>query len=386
MKKQTLVVPLQVILVSLLAITVAYLMGPRRFITGGDTAYYLTMAYGETVEAPYAYRVLVPSIVRILPLSLDLGFFVVTYASTFGVLVIMYRLLRELGVSHVSSIITVVLMNFSYPIAFYLSNWGYVDPLANLFFVIGLLFIYMRKNLIASGVLMMGVFAKETLLILLPLLFMSALRQEGGNEVRNLFHALILCLVPLCSFLLILVFISPAEGVRDVHSFDDWIRLWQYIWSYNVGEFGLIPRVARELLRSYGFFWIIAGFGILLGKETRPYSFYLISAGFALWSVATDWSRMLGIVFPGVFIPTAIFVDRMQKTTTSTRLAIALIALAIVQSYLSQVTYRELDRLGKMGLIMGIGLVFLAGTLVSGWGYYSLLAGRDDPFQNVDPA
>ncbi|MFX0203971.1 MAG: hypothetical protein ACFFCW_48355 [Candidatus Hodarchaeota archaeon] len=76
----------------------------------------------------------------------------------------------------------------------------------------------------------------------------------------------------------------------------------------------------------------------------------------------------------------------LHYPTTSTRLAIALIALAIVQSYLSQITYRELDRLGKMGLIMGIGLVFLAGTLVSGWGYYSLLAGRDDPFQNVGPA
>src|SRR6185503_19149119 len=92
---------------------------------------------------------------------------------------------------------------------------------------------------------------------------------------------------------------------------------------------------AGVLLRSYGFFWITA----LLGwRETRAWRgvvLYLLLASVALCAAATDWARMLGFGFVGVFLPTAVFLDDVDRGGRGLAWLALLLTIAIVQCWLT---------------------------------------------------
>jgi len=378
-KKKSTLDTMQVLLVSLFAVALCYGIWPKKLISEDYDAHaYLNMAYGKSSIAPFVYRVLGPKIVNVMPFPPELGFIILTYSSTLGILLLSYRLLRELGIPHISSMLTVFFMAFSYPIVFYLSRWGRIDPLSNLFFVFGLLLIYKRRTLFASVTIAIGVFAKETLIILLPLLLLTIMKQKGENRFNKLLYAIALCLTPLACLLMLQKFITPVDSdFFSIHGIDDLKRLLHFVWSGNVEDIGFFVRAIRELLRAYGFFWVPAFFGLLIQREMRAYCLYLIGVGFALCTIATDWSRMLGMIFPGVFIPVGVFVEKVRQTRASKHVLSFLVPLAVLQSYLSLLEYRPLSQMWKTGLIVGILSVFVAGTIVSVWGYRSILSERE---------
>src|SRR5262245_3541438 len=77
------------VFVSLLVLLIGYVIGPRSF-RAGDTSHYIAMIERESVEAPFAYRILVPEIIKLMPLDHETSFFLITYVSSFGTLIILF--------------------------------------------------------------------------------------------------------------------------------------------------------------------------------------------------------------------------------------------------------------------------------------------------------
>ncbi len=352
-----------------LAMAVVFLLGPRQLMTG-DTTHYLAMVRGELAPSPFAYRLLTPTLVAALPGSPGLGFFLVAYAATFGTLVVMYRIFRHLGISTQAATATSVFLCLSYPLANYLSRWGRIDPLANLLFALALLWILERRFLLASLIVTVGVLGKETLLFLLPLLFIYRAR-EGLFRPRALLAGAALCLLPMVAFLGVRQSVQVEAGSFTVEAVGDMGRVLDEVWSYNVDQFGLPKRLARDLTKSYGFFWALAGLGLLIDRRLRLECLYLIAIGFALCLVATDWARMLGTGFPGVFIPVALFVERLHQGPRWWPLLAGFLALGTAQCYLSLLVYRDLERAGQLAMVATGVLVTVAGAGLAAWALYS---------------
>ena len=83
------------------------------------------------------------------------------------------------------------------------------------------------------------------------------------------------------------------------------------------------------------------------------------------------------MVFPGVFIHVGVFVEKVRQTKASKHVFTSLVPLVVLQSYLSLLEYKPLSQLEKTGLIIGILSVFVAGTIVSVWGYRFVLSERE---------
>lgn len=354
----------------MLTLALVYAIGPRDFMTG-DTTHYLAMVRGETAPAPFAYRLLTPGLVKLIPGPPGFGFFLIAYLATLGTLWVMFRLLRHLDISRTAAITTCVCLGFSYPLANYLGRWGRIDPLANLLFILALSWILRRKLLPAVGVMTIGILAKETLILLLPILFWQRIRGQA-TEPKAWLAAGTLCLLPIASLIAVRSTIDVADGSFTMSSPADMPRIMDEVWSYNVDQFGFPKRVARDLTKSYGFFWVLAGLALLAGRRLRReglalISLYLIAIGFALCFVATDWARMLGTGYPGVFIPVAFFFDRVARRPSGNALLVGFIALSLLQCYLSLLIYRDLDRTGQMAMVVTEILVVMVGASLAVW-------------------
>lgn len=353
------------------AMLAVFLLGPRELMTG-DTTHYLAMVRGESAPSPFAYRLLTPAIVAGLPGSPGLGFFLVAYAATFATLWVTYRIFRHLGISARAATVTCVFLCLSYPVANYLSRWGRIDPLANLLFALGLLWILERRFVAASLLVTVGVLGKETILLLLPILFVDRLR-SGPVNARSLLAAAGLCLLPIAAFVGVRQTVEVSAGSFTVERIDDVDLVLEQVWAYNVDQFGLSKRIARDLTKSYGFFWAMAALGLWIDRRWRLTCLYLIAAGFGLCLVATDWARMLGTGFPGIFIPVAYVAGRLEESPRWRSWMGGFLALALVQCYVSLLVYRDLPRGEQLAMVAAGAAATLAGAGLAAWAYFSQL-------------
>jgi hypothetical protein len=334
--------------------TIAYSFGPKRLHIG-ISHNYVAMARGETERAPFAFRILVPSLVGALPLPPEQGFFVMTYVSTLGLLLAMYALLRRCGVSPAAAGLTVMLLCFSYPVAYYLGIWGLVDPLPHLLAVVAMHCVTRGWLLAATVVIFVASLAKETALLLVPLLGVEAFRRSG-----SVITAAFLALVPIAGYVLVRHSIAFVPGPYDIASIRDLERHIAREVLSNVREHGWPARIVREVLRSYSFFWILAILGWKHARALKAHTVYLVACGFALCVVANDWSRMLGYGFIGIFLLVGYYLDTIPRRHFWPSAA-AFIGLAILQGYLALLGYHRLSVQAQIALVAGSVLVFAAG-------------------------
>jgi hypothetical protein len=339
-----------------------------------DTVNYLHLAQGRTVGQPFCGRLLVPGLVRLLPLPPHAGFFLITYASLAGFLWCVHRLLRRLEVPPLSAAAVPLLLLTSYPVGFYLFNWGTIDATMHFLGAAFLLAVLLGRRLLAAALLLAAVFTKETGILLAPLLVLAAPEPGPLLGARRLLRAAWAAAPALLLFLAIRAWAPRVPTAYDVHGLADFATLVRSIWDYNCAETGVAPRLAREFLRSYGFFWSLAAAGLLLARRTRLTLtwLYLIACGFLLCLVATDWSRMLGFGALGVFVPLALFLARVEQAGRC-RLVGLITALGCLQGYLSLIGYAEVPPELRPALLAAIAGVFLAGSLAGAWAAWAVL-------------
>jgi len=145
-----------------------------RFAQGGDHLSYYAMAAdpSEKIWAPFCYRILVPGLVRILPFSVESGFFLQTLIFLWSSGMVLFLVLRELGENRFFAWLGVVLFfGLNWAGKFTIWDFWLTDP-ALFFFGITAFYATLKNHIgVLVLVITMGVLAKEAMLFTLPLYY-----------------------------------------------------------------------------------------------------------------------------------------------------------------------------------------------------------------------
>jgi hypothetical protein len=239
-------------------------------LPGFDAHAYAAMAENPAVftVAPWGYRLLTPWLVHQFRPRDRLGaFHVITLVSLWLAAGLLFLFLRRLGNGEWLSIVAVAAFALSPPVLAAVRMPVMVDPLALLLCVTFLLAVQEGADaLVCAALLALGVLAKETTLLLLPLVFLARSEREGGAR------ALAWALVASAPALAILGYQrlvwtpqirSTAFGwslatARDTATLviNDWPDVWRRMLLSGLlplACLGALRRKARPFLGRYGY-------------------------------------------------------------------------------------------------------------------------------------
>ncbi len=247
--------------------------------TGSDAVHYFFMSENPSnmsdVKPPFKYRVLTPLLVSAIKSATNLptwrAFYVLNYFALFFSSVILYLFLRRLKFNEVLSLIGVSIFLSNYIIVG-LSVF-LVDPLFFLFYIAGIYFILKKKFRYTLLCLIVGIFNKETILLLIP-------------------YYLVIRFSPYIAYTLFSIFIPYFLWFRKYVAYTSYLE-------------ELITNPIRKIIyaaTSFSLLWILAPFGY---KNANPFikkSVFFLPFVFSLWLLATNLDRMTFLSFP-VLIP-----------------------------------------------------------------------------------
>jgi hypothetical protein len=261
-----------------------------------DAYVYVAMAERPAVfsVAPWGYRLLAPVLADCLPgMSPVRGFYVLAWILLLGTGALLYRLLIRLGNGEWASLLGVSLFVFSGPVSEALAYPFVADPVCVFLLVAFLLALEAGASLGVLALLaLLGAFAKEILLAVLPLLFVRA--HVGASGLRAWRRGLLAALPALVVTIALRGFWTPYLGgesrsfpaVNVGHALDLIASSWRaWWWPALVG--GLVPiaalgalrRAARPFLLRYGYLLLVYGAlpfaaGVYVGTPERPRDFF----------------------------------------------------------------------------------------------------------------
>jgi len=234
---------------------------------GLDAHIYLAMAEAPTVFTmpPYAYRLGVPLLAHVLPFSLEVNFFLLTWLGLFAAMLLGYVFFRQVGYGHGLALLGSSFVGAAPEVTVYLGNHFLVDPFALAMMMAVLVAI--EKGLsdgLTALLLLLASLCKESAFFVIPVLY---LRLAGPRLVdRRAAGRTILIAAPAVLAALTLRFawggafeafpyLSPWEGRRQ-----PWygsIEAYRAVWS---GLFGYLALLAiangfserwRDFVRCY---------------------------------------------------------------------------------------------------------------------------------------
>ena len=183
----------------------------------GDMQWYLRIAEAAPnidpgMRQPFAFRLLGPYLVGLLPVPEPAGFRVMTIASAFGLVLLYYYLLRYIGLSSfisLTSVILVTLNRYTFGKTVW-SNFLVGDFLALIFIMIMFLAMWKGRWTVFGITLVLGAMTRETTMLLVPVaLFYIWERKELSTKWRKV---LLACIPGLLTLLLIRLFVPISEG------------------------------------------------------------------------------------------------------------------------------------------------------------------------------
>lgn len=168
----------------------------------GDHHIYLFMAehpVGQLHLAPWGWRILGPGTVRVLPVTDQLGFQVVTFASLCVAATCVHQICRALGFDRRLAFAGLLLfVALSFATKFAMFDFWLTDPLAFAFLGLAVLFAVEQRVFPFACCLAVGVLAKESVVFAAPLLYtFGADEALDGRAARRALLATIPALVVL---------------------------------------------------------------------------------------------------------------------------------------------------------------------------------------------
>jgi uncharacterized membrane protein len=239
---------------------------------GFDLHYYRTIAIAsphlsKDASAPYAYRLLGPYIVGLLPLPDPLAFRLVDSIACLALVILFYRLLVGQGITSRVAFVAVLLFACN-RYFFGLLIWDPFqidDVLAMVCLVVSLMFLFRRRWVGFALCFALGCVTREAVMILIPVSFLY-LWEEGA--LRHEYKKWIAAIVPaLAVFILVRMFVYAddvrmgitgilpyyqmkfGESAVNAYSKHAWFR--RLIWSFM--PFTPLPFVFPRTTIS--FFW-----------------------------------------------------------------------------------------------------------------------------------
>jgi hypothetical protein len=250
-------------LVALNAAVVANALGfvhkPRRVLET-DHYYYLAMAEragaggssDQARTAPYCWRVLTPALAAQLTrlgFSLDQAFYLLTNVFLCGFLLAVVAYLRVVGCSERESWLGVALVGLMQgAVRWYEYQYWMSDPLALFLVCSGLLLAELGRERALGAVCVLGVLARESVLLALVYYGVRWLKRAGLR--RALIRTVALSAAPLATLMLLRVWITPIPGPRLVRVLQEILRVrvdllfTNQLYLATVGTFGVLLPLA----------------------------------------------------------------------------------------------------------------------------------------------
>jgi hypothetical protein len=309
---------LWVALICLLVLIAADALLRHESGVGGDEPFYERMATDPDGphNFPYAYRIVVPWVVHVLPFSHVVSFTLLAWLGIAGSAAALYALMREFEVGHRLAATLAIGFALSPTLLVVLLRHGRsIDPASILVMTLGCLVIVRRQKLALAATLLVGVGIRESTLFLIPLAYaVWARRAVDRDALRD---------VALVSALPVAAYIVLRASIDAVGR--------QYIPGYT-GPF-LKARVdvvrtalsghtlaieLRRLAYTYGPLWLAAPFALRNLQFARQ-GLVLVALCCVSMTFAFDWGRIVFLAAPVVYVAAA------HTVRDRRRLALALV-------------------------------------------------------------
>ena len=241
------------------------------------------------IAKPFAYRILGPYIVGLLPIPETIGFYILSIVFSICLSFQFYYLLRYIGLSTTITTVTVALFLFN-KYLFGITIWNYfqVNDLLTLNFILIMFLSIWRNQWIVFGVtLVLGAITKEVSMLMIPIAFIYMLEKK---ELSTKWKKVVVAIIPsLIIFIFIRVHISTTGGESLLVMF--------YRYSQNVYS---LESILRKLVNSYVPFCFIP---FIFFKhtvqffKTKKYMLWYISLVFVSTYFGSNNERLMAPTF-----------------------------------------------------------------------------------------
>jgi hypothetical protein len=295
---------------------------------GGDYPYYVRMSetpLTTAVPSPWRYRVLNPWLASLLVkagVSTDVAFLTLTVVFAFLSSLAMRAFLRRLSLSPFAADAGAVL--FACSIGGYVPlrrYFGYTDALTNFLILIVLIAALARRPIITAALLVLGTFAKESLLLLVPFLIVrERALAVGWRRVALMAGA------PAIVFLFLRWLVgSGGDDASIALSWDTQVAYWRTAMVHGVARWLL-----WSIAYSMGALWLLAALALPRHWRFFAAGLWLLLPLLAPLVRTTDTERALLLAFP-VIVPLAMaLVDECPTRGGQWAVAVAMCAAALL--------------------------------------------------------
>ena len=299
----------------------------------GDALVYLQMAAGETVQAPFGFRVLAPWIAGILPMAPVLAFELLSWASLLVAAVALVAFARasaEPAEADRRGWIVLAFFVTSYALVYYATASVRVDPLA-LALLAGCLALLATGRSAGWVALLMvpTVLAHETALVLVPILWLDRLCGAGLLGRRRLSWGALLGIttVGAAAYLASRALLPAAAPEGQV----SYLTTPSAILAHVIAHVGGVVKHGQRIYAAYGpalVYAALAGVALMRGRA-RLFVPGVLALGVGLTLLATDTLRVMAVLFPVVLLFAAQLVE-VAWTRRGPALAVALVGAQCV--------------------------------------------------------
>ncbi|MGB0429189.1 MAG: hypothetical protein ACPGLV_01855 [Bacteroidia bacterium] len=251
-----------------------------------DDKYYLelithfSIGQPEIVKAPFGYRILIPFLASKFPFSPETALNILNFLALLATVFVMARCFKHLAKNALLYNSLITLFIFSFPTAYY-SSIGYLDIwVVFMASIIAYLAIFNKGIIWYLVVFAVGVFIKESVIVLLPFVIAHQLSKKPLKGTPKIYQTILFSVV---SFLIWLIAYKINRNISPVENIDFlWRPKWRIIYE-NLSR----PRLVPALILSLGVqgFWFAYS---LIKKRISIYSVWSIGffSFFGLWIVA----------------------------------------------------------------------------------------------------
>ena len=176
--------------------------GHPAFQAGGDHLHYIAMAEepGGLYQAPFSYRILTPTLVRLMPFGLADSFYFLSIIFLVGTGILVYYIVFETVGNNWLALAGIALFySLSAGAKFCLYDFWLTEPALFFFSALSLYFLLRKHDIWFSITLAVAVLAKESALFLLPLAY--TIRAENLFDRKAAARAMAVSVLPVAVYL-----------------------------------------------------------------------------------------------------------------------------------------------------------------------------------------
>ncbi|MCW3040143.1 MAG: hypothetical protein JWM31_2048, partial [Solirubrobacterales bacterium] len=326
-----------------LAILVLDLLVADEATPRGDDRIYELMAQhpGATHTFPFAYRVLVPTIVHVLPFGHTFSFSLLAWLCTGGAGAATYVLLRRFAVGDgLATALALVLATSPGLLIVSLRDGRNTDAATVFLMTLAVLLMVDRRPRALAAVLLLAALTRESAMFLVPLTYaVWAARPLDADAARR---TALVCAPAVVAYVALRLGI-PTVGREQVLGYGDGLLRGRV----NNLRRGLDDGVteARRVLVAFGPLWLVAPLALRDTPFVRR-GLVLVACCLASMTFALDWGRMILLAAPVVLVAAGVVLRRHRRLAVAVLVGCAVVNLAYAVHMQRSGVRDGIDRVG----------------------------------------